>query len=85
MAFRCRLLLWGDPTGLAREFRYSVILMEQTVPPGAGSGNSAVLNTELMLVKFWLKVISNMSLLIVLGQRKRPENLTEFITVKITA
>ena len=75
----------GDPTGVEREFMYAVNLMGLPVPPGPGSCNSAVLNTKLMLVMFWLKVMSRRSLLIVLGQRKRPENLAEFITVEIAA
>ena len=75
----------GDPTGVEREFMYAVNLMGLPVPPGPGSCNSAVLNTKLMLVMFWLKVMSRRSLLIVLGQRKRPENFAEFITVEIAA
>jgi hypothetical protein len=75
----------GDPTGVESEFTYAVSRMGLPVPPEPGSCNSAVLNTKLMLVKFWLKVMSKWSLLIVLGQRKRPENLAEFITVEIAA
>jgi hypothetical protein len=75
----------GFPTGVEREFMYAVNLIGLPVPPGPGSCNSAVLNTKLMLVKFWLKVMSKWSLLIVLGHRKRPENLAEFITVEIAA
>ena len=75
----------GDPTGVEREFTYAVSLMGLPVPPGPGSCNSAVLNTKLMLVMFWLKVMSRRSLLIVLGHRKRPLNFAEFITVEIAA
>jgi hypothetical protein len=75
----------GDPTGVEREFIYAVNLIGLPVPPGPGSCNSAVLNTKLMLVKFWLKVISRRSRFVVLGHRKRPENLVEFITVEIAA
>jgi hypothetical protein len=64
---------------------YAVNLMGLPVPPGPGSCNSAVLKTKLMLVMLWLKLMSKRSLLIVLGQRKKPENLLEFITVEIAA
>ena len=75
----------GVPTGIEVEFMYAVNLMGLPVPPGPGSCNSAVLNTKVMLVMLWLKLMSKRSLLIVLGQRKRPENLAEFITVEIAA
>lgn len=75
----------GGPTGDEREFMYAVNLMGLPVPPGPGSCNSAVLKTKLMLVMLWLKLMPKRSLLIVLGQRKKPENLLEFITVEIAA
>jgi hypothetical protein len=75
----------GDPTVFEAEFMYATNLMGLPVPPGPGSCNSAVLKTKLMLVMLWLKLMSKRSLLIVLGQRKRPENFAEFITVEIAA
>ncbi len=67
------------------EFKYAVNLMGLPVPPGPGSCNSAVLNVKLMRVTLLLKLMSRRSLLIVLGQRKRPEKFGEFITVDIAA
>jgi hypothetical protein len=75
----------GDPTGFEAEFKYADILIGLPVPPGPGSWSSAVLKVKVMLVKLRLKLISRRSRFTVLGQRNRPENLVELITVEVVA
>ena len=75
----------GEPTGVEKEFMYAVNLIGLPVPPGPGSCNSAVLNVKVISVMLLLKLMSRRSLLIVLGHRKRPEKLVEFITVDMDA
>jgi hypothetical protein len=79
------LTVVGVPTEVEKEFKYAVNFMGLPVPPGPGSCNSAVLKSKLTLVMLTPKVMSRRSLFIVLGQRKRPENFAEFITVEIAA